>query len=542
MRGEGRRQLRCAVYTRKSTEEGLEQDFNSLDAQFEACAAYISSQRHEGWSLVKERYDDGGYSGGSLDRPGLRRLLADVEARRVDIIVVYKVDRLTRSLSDFAKIVEVLDSREASFVSITQSFNTTTSMGRLTLNVLLSFAQFEREVIAERVRDKVAASRRKGIWMGGSPPLGYEVRDRKLVVNEGEAELVRHIFKRYVDLGCGRLLLQELKEQGVRTKVRADRGGVPFARGSLFYLLNNRTYLGEARHHDRWYPGEQDSIIDPRTWDAVQAALQRSRTAEALSKARTRTSVLAGRLMDEQGRRMVPSHAKRRGRDYRYYVTVSDLLTPSSPATRVPAWDLERAVRERITKFLRSQAELRDQLRIVDASEVGRLAALAAEFLANGGDVLRLAERVQVASVALTVDVNTEVLAAALQLPEPVVSPITLWANAARVRHGKEVKLLLQADPEHSPIHPNLGALLKEAAEAKQLVEAVPGGTLSSIATRQGRCRTYLGKLYRIAHLSPEIVEMIMSGKQPAHLTTRLLLSTQLPADWSEQVRLFRLS
>ena len=258
--------VRCAIYTRKSTEEGLEQAFNSLDAQREACAAYIASQRHEGWVPTPELYDDGGFSGGNMERPGLKQLMADVQAGKVDVIVVYKVDRLTRALSDFAKIVEVLDARGASFVSVTQSFNTTTSMGRLTLNVLLSFAQFEREVTGERIRDKVAASKKKGIWMGGPVPLGYDVRDRKLVVNEAEAATVRHVFERYRNVGNARELLIELDEAGVHTKATVTksglgRGGITFARGSLLHLLGNRVYIGETKHRDAHYPGEHDAIV-----------------------------------------------------------------------------------------------------------------------------------------------------------------------------------------------------------------------------------------------------------------------------------------
>ena len=272
------RVLRCAIYTRKSTEDGLEQEFNSLDAQREACAAYILSQRHEGWALVPEPYDDGGFSGGTMDRPGLKQLLAEIEADKVDVIVVYKVDRLTRSLADFARIVDVLDRKGASFVSVTQAFNTTTSMGRLTLNVLLSFAQFEREVTGERIRDKIAASKKKGIWMGGPVPLGYDVRERRLVVNPAEAEMVRHIFGRYLELGSVREVVTLLGMEGWRTKVQIrasgrHRGGVAFGRGGVLHLLKNRIYLGEIVHKGDSYPGEHESIVPKGLWDAVQAKL-----------------------------------------------------------------------------------------------------------------------------------------------------------------------------------------------------------------------------------------------------------------------------
>ena len=272
--------VRCAVYTRKSSEEGLEQDFNSLHAQREACEAYIKSQKHEGWIVLPAQYDDGGISGGTMERPALQRLLADIRARKVDTVVVYKVDRLTRSLADFAKIVEIFDAHGVAFVSVTQHFNTTTSMGRLTLNVLLSFAQFEREVAGERIRDKIAASKQRGMWMGGNPPLGYDVRDRKLVVNEAEAETVRHIFRRYVALRSVRLLAEDLATGGITSKRWLSTsgrqwGGQQLARGALYLMLQNRIYLGEIVHKDRHYPGQHQAILDQALWDQAQAHLAR---------------------------------------------------------------------------------------------------------------------------------------------------------------------------------------------------------------------------------------------------------------------------
>jgi DNA invertase Pin-like site-specific DNA recombinase len=272
------RTYRCAVYTRKSTEDGLEQEFNSLDAQYEACAAYALSQRHEGWVLAKERYDDGGFSGGNMERPGLKRLLADVKASKVDIILLYKIDRLTRSLTDFARIVDVLDAAKASFVSITQSFNTTTSMGRLTLNMLLSFAQFEREVTGERIRDKIAASKRKGLWMGGPVPLGYAVKDRKLVVQANEAEQVRHIMRRYLVLGSVPALVEELEREGYRTKLQRrasgpHKGGCLYRRGTLYHLLSNRIYRGMIVHKGKAHAGEHQPIVDEQLFEQVQAKL-----------------------------------------------------------------------------------------------------------------------------------------------------------------------------------------------------------------------------------------------------------------------------
>jgi DNA invertase Pin-like site-specific DNA recombinase len=310
------RKLRCAVYTRKSSEEGLEQEFNSLDAQREACEAYIASQRSEGWVLVRDQYDDGGISGGTLERPALQRLLADIEDGLVDVVVVYKIDRLSRSLMDFAKLVEVFDRNEVTFVSVTQSFNTTTSMGRLTLNVLLSFAQFEREVTAERIRDKFAASRAKGIFMGGVPPLGYDVQARKLIVNEDAAANVRFIFKRFSEIGSGTTLLRELAQRGITT-----RQGKPITKGFLYRLLNNRAYLGEAVHKGTSYPGEHDAIIDQELWDSVRTILKESPRVRANRSRANTPAMLKGLLWGPDGAAFSPTHTRKNGKLYRYYVS-----------------------------------------------------------------------------------------------------------------------------------------------------------------------------------------------------------------------------
>src|SRR6266446_6232308 len=348
--------VRCAIYTRKSSEEGLEQEFNSLQAQREACEAFIESQRQEGWVCLRAAYDDGGFSGASMDRPALQQLLTDLTAGRVDTIVVYKIDRLTRSLADFAKIVEILDTRGASFVSVTQQFNTTTSMGRLTLNVLLSFAQFEREVIG----DKIAASKKKGMWMGGVPPLGYRAQDGKLIIVDSEAETVRFIFRRYAELGSVRLLKDELDARSIQSKLRTSasgrlRGGKPFARGALYLMLQNRIYRGEIVHKEQSHPGEHTPIIDQPLWDAVQAQLA-SNAAERNSSARHRQpSLLAGRLFDGDGNRMTPSHAVKKGTRYRYYVSGSLITkdrTENAAALRIPAAEIEQLVSDRVHRWL----------------------------------------------------------------------------------------------------------------------------------------------------------------------------------------------
>ena len=353
--------LRCAIYTRKSSEEGLEMEFNSLDAQREAGLAYITSQRSEGWILVGDRYDDGGYSGGNLERPGLQRLLRDVEAGRIDVIVVYKVDRLSRSLTDFARIVDVFDKHDVSFVSITQQFNTTTSMGRLTLNILLSFAQFEREVIGERIRDKFAASRARGMWMGGVPPLGYDVGDRKLVVNETEADLVRLVFARFLRLGSATKLAQELRRAGHTTKCWTTqdgkhRPGKPIDKGALYKLLNNRVYLGEAVHKGTSYPGEHDAIIDHVTWDKVQAVLAANRVARANGTRAQTPALLRGLIFAPGGHAMTPSHTRKAGRLYRYYVATDAIRQgyADCPVRSVPAAEVEEAVVAQVRHLLRT--------------------------------------------------------------------------------------------------------------------------------------------------------------------------------------------
>jgi DNA invertase Pin-like site-specific DNA recombinase len=345
------RKLRCAVYTRKSTEEGLDMEFNSLDAQREACESYVASQKPEGWLLVPDRYDDGGFSGGSLERPALKRLMADIEASRVDIVVVYKIDRLSRSLMDFAKLVEVFDRHSVTFVSVTQSFNTTTSMGRLTLNVLLSFAQFEREVIGERIRDKFAASRKKGMWMGGFVPLGYDVKDRKLVVNKPEAATVRMIFERFARLGSATKLVAALRAEDVRGKQ-----GKLVDKGYVYKLLNNRVYVGEAVHKGTAYPGEHKAIVDRRLWDRVHGILRESpRNRAAHTRAQT-PALLKGLIFGPTGRAMTPAHTRKGGTLYRYYVSTDVLKRDPEACTlrRVPAAEIESAVIEQLRGLLRA--------------------------------------------------------------------------------------------------------------------------------------------------------------------------------------------
>ncbi len=407
------RKLRCAVYTRKSSEEGLEQEFNSLDAQREACEAYIASQRSEGWVLIRDQYDDGGISGGTLERPALQRLLSDIEDGLVDVVVVYKIDRLSRSLMDFSKLVEVFDRNNVTFVSVTQSFNTTTSMGRLTLNILLSFAQFEREVTAERIRDKVKASRMKGIFMGGTPPYGYKPKDRKLVIDEDEARNVKWIFARFLEIGSATKLAQEVAKKGIRT----PRGN-PMSKNFLYRMLNNRAYIGEAVHKGTGYAGEHQRLIDQKTWDQVHSILQESPRIRA-NNTRTETpALLKGLLYGEDGAAFSPTHTRKGDRLYRYYVSQTVLKhgAGACPVPRVPAAEIEATVIEQLRTMLRapevvvatwkaarseqgdiSEAEVRDALTTLDPlwaqlfpAEQARIVQLLIERVEVGADGLKI--------------------------------------------------------------------------------------------------------------------------------------------------------
>ena len=509
------RSVRCAIYTRKSTEEGLDQAFDSLDAQREACAAYVLSQRHEGWTLVNDNYDDGGFSGGNMERPGLKRLLAAVQSGHVDVIVVYKVDRLTRALSDFAKMVEILDARGASFVSITQSFNTTTSMGRLTLNVLLSFAQFEREVTGERIRDKIAASKKKGMWMGGNVPLGYRVQDRKLIVVESEAEQVRHILQRYVDLGSGRALIENLRITGYRTRRSATRGGIPWTRGPLFYLLSNRIYLGEIVHQGVAYPGEHKPIISAELWDAVQRMMAGNRVCRSGSSNVSDHSLLAGLLCDGEGRRMSPSHATKGSRRYRYYVTpASELSDADRPAWRVPAHDLEAAVVARIRQMLSDRSMLAN---LVGTHQTGaetsrRAIALAADATtrlaipeARRTLVQSLVSSIKLSEDHIAIDLNAVALLELLGIDvdsDHSGTPITLIASASRFRRGKDVRLVL-ADTNGratSVRDETIVALLAEARLVYDQVSATPDRSVRQFAAETGSCRSRIAIASRCWH------------------------------------------
>jgi len=507
---------RCAIYTRKSTEEGLDQAFNSLDAQREACAAYVMSQCHEGWELVPDLYDDGGYSGGNMDRPGLKHLLDDVKAGRVDIIVVYKVDRLTRSLADFAKIVEVLDKQGASFVSVTQAFNTTNSMGRLTLNVLLSFAQFEREVTGERIRDKIAASKARGMWMGGSVPLGYEVKDRKLVVVPEEAERVRMIFERYLTLGSVLVLAESLMAAGIRSKMRVSRSGkhygnAPFSRGALYLILKNRTYLGEVMHKGKAYPGEHDAIVDPDLFARATALLRQNRNNHVNGVHAEEPSLLIGKVYDGLGRIMSPDHASKRGRRYRYYASRQEGKAKEPKAWRVPAGDLEGLVLGQLCRRFDPETMSTE---IVSLTNM----AMSEQRALIGTTIERIDIHLDRVDIRFTDGEQTSVAA-----------PI--------IRRGRETRLAVPPDHQaHAQRDPALIRLLIKAHRARQAVETAGEHSIAELARTQGYSRDYFGVLLRIAYLAPDIVAAILDGRQPVQLNRqRLARMTNLPIDWQGQ-------
>jgi DNA invertase Pin-like site-specific DNA recombinase len=555
------KRLNCAIYTRKSSEEGLEKEFNSLDAQREACEAYITSQKHAGWLAVRDLYDDGGLSGGTMERPALKRLLADIKSGKVQIVVVYKVDRLTRSLADFAKIVDVLDAHGASFVSVTQQFNTTTSMGRLTLNMLLSFAQFEREIAGERIRDKIAASKAKGMWMGGNVPLGYDVKDRKLIVNEAEAETLRMIFRRYVELGSVRLLRHELDRLGVVSKRREGAGGVlaggnRLSRGALYRLLQNPIYRGKIGHQGKVYPGQHEAIIDAELWQRVQLKLAGNRQARALGETADEPSLLAGLIMDGDGQRMTPTHAVMKGRRYRYYVStqlISGTRADHAKGWRIPASDIEMLVLDRLRAFLASDRDLGEALSRfnLDASAV-RSAMVKASQLVEGWASLppiKLRELVRTVVETITVDdetvvtllkpaaVATMLLGDTRNVPEARQSgAVELRIDAKLCRVGKGVRLVVGGGLAEKP-DVQMVNLLRDAHAARDALLSGRDETIDAMSRRLGINREILSAQMRLTYLAPDIVRALVLGQPAEGLTPAGLLSRckDLPHDWQSQ-------
>ncbi|HZZ59639.1 MAG TPA: recombinase family protein [Roseiarcus sp.] len=568
-----RAKVRCAVYTRKSSEEGLEQEFNSLDAQREACEAYVTSQKHEGWTALATFYDDGAYSGGTMDRPALQRLLDDVRTGKIDVVVVYKVDRLTRSLADFAKIVEVFDAQGVSFVSVTQAFNTTTSMGRLTLNVLLSFAQFEREVTGERIRDKIAASKKKGMWMGGQPSLGYDVKERKLVVNEAEAATVRYIFWRYLELETVRALRDDLAAAGIVSKRRtaadgSTYGGQRLSRGALYLMLKNRIYRGEIVHKGKSFPGEHAAIVDEDLWRRVQSHLEENRMERREGDKALEPSLLAGIAFDARSEPMTPTHAVKKGTRYRYYISrrlITGPATATSQGQRVPASNLEALVIGRLRALLADPVEFlnaisngeRDspmQMRLRNAA-----AALSARWghlpIVTQQDLARsVLVRAQVDADRIDLDVGSARLVSWLLnqgADEGIVEGnrtssanadgseetlIRLSIRASLKRTGKEMKFIVEGVTNSAAADTTLIRLLVRGQKiAKRMFESnCP--PLEAIAREERITGSYATRLVRLAFLAPDIVAAILAGKQPAGLTAnKLMADTRLSLDWRDQ-------
>lgn len=517
--------VRCAIYTRKSSEEGLDQEFNSLDAQYEACKAYVASQKNEGWSLNRERYDDGGISGGTMARPGLEALLADIASGKVDVIVIYKIDRLTRSLADFARIVELLEKHGASFVSVTQSFNTKTSMGRLMLHVLLSFAQFEREVGAERVRDKVAASKAKGMWMGGTIPLGYDVLDKKLIINPIEADTLRAIFAAFVRLKSVQGTLRWAMREGLKTKrrTRLDKtvGGNEFQYGSLRCLLSNRLYVGEIDHKGTIHQGQHEPIINRELFDEVQAILATLSTTAVRGPKLVSGSLLQGLIVDRQGRTMGPVHTTRNGQRFRYYVTHPKTIgNDGPPAYRLPANAIEAVCCELLADQIAGQVSSVD-----GSSEARQLAQIlkGTDHRQRRGLIIERVRKVAIGDAKLSLLLN---------------DGTTHERSLERIRHGNDAKLIvgdlvISNDPAPDP---QLIVLLKDARRAQALAMSKPNFTLDRLARLFARSTERFKRLLRLSYLSPAIVTAIVSGEQPAHLTGRFLQNLDgLPLTWTEQ-------
>ena len=542
------KKIRCAIYTRKSSEDGLEQDFNSLDAQRDACAAYIASQKHEGWVLLRNHYDDGGLSGGTLKRPALRQLLDDIEASRVDQIVVYKIDRLTRSLADFAKIVDILDAAEASFVSVTQSFNTATSMGRLTLNMLLSFAQFEREVTAERIRDKIAASKKKGLWMGGNVPLGYDPDGRTLQVNGGEAETVKALYDLYETHGLIRKVKEEADTAGLVTKRRVSpdgspSGGQPFSRGHIYQILTNPIYAGRIRHKGQVHDGQHDAIIPPERWDTIQASLQdgaaRIRKAGPRTRRKTQPSLLTGRLLDETGDLLTPSHSKSKtGTRLRYYIS-HRLIAKSGDAAkngwRLPAPELESTVEHLIRNHLGQEGAVMEITPDCPAGEVQLLKDRLDAFTASTKikEILGLVLRVDLAPGGITIALNPETLAQCIDVDSNrIASDLSPIQAPFRTRkRGVETKIIL-----NGTARPVDGVLLGNIASAHAWYRMIKAGKpFADISRDTGISKRRIQQMLDLAFLAPDLIREVMEGRQPLGFTSDWCLRHDLPTDWQEQ-------
>jgi site-specific DNA recombinase len=543
--------FRWAIYTRKSSEEGLEQDFNSLHAQRESCEAYIKSQRHEGWTPLPSLYDDGGYSGGSTERPALKRLLADIQSHQIDVVVVYKVDRLTRSLADFAKIVEIFDAAGVSFVSVTQQFNTTTSMGRLTLNVLLSFAQFEREVTGERIRDKIAASKQKGMWMGGWVPIGYDRKDRTLTINETEALTVRTIFDLFLKLKNVQRVQTELVRLNLTTKPYATPrgraiGGLSFARGHLYKILSNPLYIGEIEHRGVRYPGQHPPLIDGATWDAVQAQLATNQNANRTQTNARSKSLLAGLIYDDAGNRLVSSHATKNGKRYRYYVTSEgtgrSVTAAKAPRLWLPAAVIDELVRAKLQSFLTDKVQISRMLRETRCrpAEIASSLKIASELagsLTSGSPMAQgvadVLARVTVDPASIRISIKRDRLLAMLigksderSRDDDQDNLISLEVPVPASSGGGSGKFVFEDQNAKAPD----AVVVKAIARASVWFEQLTSGksqSMAAIAVREGVTDNYVSNLIHLAWLSPDLVGRVLEGDPEATALARAAILTR---------------
>ena len=530
-----KKKVRCAIYTRKSSEEGLEQDFNSLDAQREACEAYIKSQMHEGWVLLDKQYNDGGYSGGTMERPAFKELLKDIENDEVDIVVVYKVDRLTRSLMDFSKIIDVFDRHETSFVSITQQFNTTTSMGRLTLNILLSFAQFEREVTGERIRDKIAASKKKGMWMGGKVPLGYSKEDKKLVVHNEDAQKVQMLFDKYLELKSVPKLMHYLKENEIKTKT--DKY---FSKGQLYHLLSNRVYIGKITHKDKVYDGEHEAIICDDFFEKVQKLLYENKVDKTCGVKSSSNSLLASLIYDDLGNKMTPSHSNNHGRRYRYYISRAlKNNEETGSVSKIPAGEVEKFVIETTKEFLQDKEQIQKIVSEYKISKQNKLIYIAQDIQDYSEPKLirAIIHKIMVSKNLIEITYNEtsikKVLNALANNQEIVVpdknedlTPIIISKNIKITQSSRNDNLLILNAEEYDTPEPNpylVNAIVKSYYYHKQIQA---GRTIEDLQTEEGlKDSKYIRNILNLKYISPELTEQILSGTQPQDLSLQKLIT-----------------
>lgn len=531
-----KKKVRCAIYTRKSSEEGLEQNFNSLDAQREACEAYIKSQMHEGWFLLDKQYNDGGFSGGTMERPAFKELLKDIENDKIDIVVVYKVDLLTRSLMDFSKIIDVFDRHETSFVSITQQFNTTTSMGRLTLNILLSFAQFEREVTGERIRDKIAASKKKGMWMGGKVPLGYLKEDKKLVVHNEDAQKVQMLFDKYLELKSVPKLIQYLKENEIKTKT--DKY---FSKGQLYHLLANKIYIGKITHKDKIYDEEHEAIICDEIFEKVQMLLYENKIDKTCGVKCSSNSLLVGLIYDDLGNKMTPSHSNSHGRRYRYYISRAlKNNEETGSVSKIPAGEVEKFVIETTKEFLQDKKQIQKIVSEYKISKQNKLIYIAQDIQDYSEPKLirAIIHKIMVSKILIEITYNEtsikKVLNALANNQEIVVpdkneelTPIVISKNIKITQLSRNDNILILNAKEYDTPEPNLylvNAIVKSFYYHKQIQS---GKTIEDLQTEEGlKDSKYIRNIMNLKYISPELTEQILNGTQPKYLSLQKLINT----------------